>query len=210
MDLFGEIGTALHAETRLYVIGGAVLVRRRLKNATKDIDVIVSTREEFSGIENALKGLGFTAAKLTSRYNKMNLSHILARDDFRIDLFEKVVCSKFHLSKAMAKRAEKVYDKNKLSVFLCSNEDIFLFKTMTEREGDLDDCVALAKTGLDWGAMLDELKTQVRESGNDVWITWIGERLELLEDRGLEIPIIKDVRLLCEELYDRLERKLKR
>ena len=87
-------------------------------------------------------------------------------------------------------------------------EDIFLFKTMTEREGDLSDCIALARMGLDWNAMIAELKHQV--SGNDIWITWVAERLEILQERGLIIPIMAEVAEMVEGYYNKLEKTMKK
>ena len=57
------------------------------------------------------------------------------------------------------------------------------------------------------GAVIKGVKSQIRSSGNNVWITWIGERLEILEDRGLTIPMMKEVNRLCEEYLDEYERR---
>lgn len=103
----------------------------------------------------------------------------------------------------MERRSEEVLKCNKLSVFFCSNEDIFLFKTMTERDGDLEDCISIATTqSPDWNIILEELKNQIKASGNNIWITWVGERLDILVDRKLDIPIIKDIHKLVEEYYN--------
>ena len=56
------------------------------------------------------------------------------------------------------------------------------------------------------GAVIKGVKSQIRSSGNNVWITWIGERLDVLEERGLEIPIIKEVDKLREEYFDMLDK----
>ena len=79
---------------------------------------------------------------------------------------------------------------------------------MTEREGDLEDCINLAKKGLDWDIILHELKGQVKDSKKDVWITWIGERLDLLEDRGLAISIKKDIDKMTLAYYEALEKRI--
>ncbi|MBI2151208.1 hypothetical protein HYU21_00590 [Candidatus Woesearchaeota archaeon] len=90
---------------------------------------------------------------------------------------------------------------------LCSPEDIFLFKCMTEREGDLDDCLALAKLGLDWSIILTELKNQMNHSGNKIWVTWVGERLDLLQERGLNIPIMEEIDRLRIEYFEDFEKR---
>jgi hypothetical protein len=89
---------------------------------------------------------------------------------------------------------------------LCSNEDIFVFKTFTEREGDLQDCISLAQRGLDWNAIVNEIQSQIHHSGEDVWITWIGERLDLLMEKGLNIPVIDQIDKLRDTYFEELER----
>lgn len=73
---------------------------------------------------------------------------------------------------------------------------------MTERSGDIEDCISLAKRGVEWEIILDELKNQIKLSGKNVWITWIGERLDILADEGLHIPILEEVKKLSEEYYE--------
>ena len=101
----------------------------------------------------------------------------------------------------MINRAEEIISLERIRLFVCSNEDVFLFKTMTEREGDLEDCISLAKRGFNWETILKELKSQIKHSRKDVWVTWVGERLDLLEERGLSIPIMKEVNKLREEYF---------
>ena len=93
-----------------------------------------------------------------------------------------------------------------IDVYLCSNEDIFVFKTFTEREGDLQDCISLAERGLKWNIILSELQSQVRHSGEDVWITWIGERLDILMEKGLNIPIMDQIDKFRDTYFEELER----
>ena len=207
VDLFKEINTLMHKPVKVYTIGGAVLIEQELKTTTKDIDLVVDTKEEFIDFQKALEKTGFTGKMPGKEYTHMNLSQIFEKGDYRIDLFEKKVCGVFSLTEGMKRRARRVIDLEHAKVSLCSNEDIFLFKTMTERDGDLKDCENLAKHGMDWEAILQEIKAQIHQSRQDVWITWIGERLDLLEDKGIEIPIMDDVNKLREKFYDDLERK---
>ena len=79
---------------------------------------------------------------------------------------------------------------------------------MTEREGDLDDCLALAKLGLDWSIILTELKNQMYHSGNKIWVTWVGERLDLLQERGLSIPIMNEIDSLRVEYFEDFEKRI--
>lgn len=109
----------------------------------------------------------------------------------------------------MRKRSKKLLELPHLVVYLCSTEDIFVFKTFTEREGDIQDCISLAEKGLDWNSILTELQEQIRQSGEDVWITWIGERLDLLVEKGLNIPIIAQIDTLRDRYFEALEKETK-
>jgi len=107
----------------------------------------------------------------------------------------------------MIKRSEEIMSLNKVKIYLSSNEDVFSFKTMTERPGDLDDCVSLAQRGLDWNTILVEIKSQIEISGKDVWITWINERLIDLEEKGVNIPILDQTNKLAITYMEHLDTK---
>ena len=206
--LFKEIDENLKEKVCFYVIGGAVMLYHKLKTSTKDVDIVVDSLEEFKAMEKYLKELGFELKIPTIEYKKFDLNQIFVRDDYRIDLFQRTVCKGFILSKNMMKRAENIINLNNLSVSLCSTTDIFMFKTFTERSGDIDDCILLAEKKIDWKSMLIEIKDQIKTSGQKVWIIYMGERLDLLEEKALVIPIIKDINALREEYFKILEKKL--
>lgn len=206
--LFGKIDGHLNQKVHFYIIGGAMLLYHGMKEATKDIDIIVDRESEFKIILHILKRLKFATKALTIEYKQIDISQIFVRKDFRIDLFHKTVCKGFHLSDTMMERAEKIATLKNLSIYLCSPEDVFLFKTFTEREGDIMDCLALAqKKKIDWNSILGELKNQIRHSNNKIWITWVGERLDILEERGLEIPIMKEVNKFREAYFAEYEKE---
>jgi len=183
-----------------------VLLQQGLKPATKDIDLVVETKEEFMILKNALNSINFTVKVPNIEYKNMNLNQIFVRDDFRIDLFQKEICGRFSISKEIMKRAITLIDLEKIKLNFCSNEDIFLFKTMTEREGDLEDCISLAKRGIKWDIILNELKNQIKKSRQDVWITWVGERLDILEEKGINIPVMKEINQLREKYFKEYEK----
>jgi len=205
-ELFREIDKHLKSKVEIYLIGGAVLLYQELKPATKDIDIILKNKKDFLTFQNALTKAGFNKKDTNIEYNHLNLTYILKRNDFQIDLFLKQVCSKFSLSEGIIKRAGKIISLDNLSVFNCSNEDILLFKTMTERQGDLEDSISLAKMGLNWVIIKDEILSQIKNSGKDIWATWIAERFNLLDERGINIPIKKEIDQLSEEYFQSLEK----
>ena len=205
--LFKEIDASLRKKVKIFVIGGAVLLQQGLKPATKDIDLVIETKEEFMILKNALNSINFTVKIPNIEYKNMNLNQIFIRDDFRIDLFQKEICGRFSISNGMMERAITFIDLEKIKLNFCSNEDIFLFKTMTEREGDLEDCISLAKRGIKWDIILNELKNQIKKSRQDVWITWVGERLDILEEKGVNIPIMKEINQLRERYFKEYEKE---
>ncbi|MBI4440010.1 hypothetical protein HY638_03485 [Candidatus Woesearchaeota archaeon] len=201
-EIFEELDRTLNGKVNFYVIGGAVMLYHGLKVGTKDVDIVVGSRKEFIATEKSLKKSGFTTKLPSTEYSKFDLNQIFIKGDFRIDLFQRTVCKGFVLSEGMKRRAQKVRVLKHLTVFLCSTTDIFLFKTFTEREGDIADCISLAQSAIDWDEMFDEISRQMETSGNKVWITYIGERMDLLLERGIRIPIMGKIDRLREEYFD--------
>lgn len=201
--LFNEINKSLKESINIHIIGGAALLFRGIKPSTKDIDIIVSSEQEFQSLIKSLKELNFKDTGFGIGYDNFKLEKRIKKDDIEIDIFLKEVCSKFSLSKGMTERSELIIKLDNLNVYLCSNEDIFAFKTMTSRDQDLEDCIELAKRGLNWDMILEEIKYQIKNSGNNIWITWINERLIELEKMGLEIPIIDETDKLSIKYLDK-------
>lgn len=206
---FEETNQQLTSNINIYIIGGIVLLYQGLKPATKDINVILPNKESYNAFLKALTSLGFKRKEPTEIYKKMEINAILEKEDFRLDLFIQKVCKKILLTNEMKNRATNILKIKHLNIFLCSNEDIFIFKSMTERKGDSEDCIALAKRGINWDTILKEVQSQIKHSGEDVWITWIGERLDILEDEGLNIPIMKEINELRDNYFEQIEKKFK-
>ena len=204
-ELFKEINENLTKKVNVYIIGGAALLFEGLKPATKDIDLILKNEDEFKIFNKTLITINFKEEKPSALYKKMEFNKIMVRDDYRIDAFLKEVCKKFVLSNDMIKRSDEIFTLKNISVNKCSNEDIFLFKSMTERPGDLEDCIELVKKGLDWNEIKDELINQININGEDVWITWVGERLDELINKGLTIPIIKEIDKMRDDYFKKIE-----
>lgn len=207
-ELFKKVDNLSEQDINLYVIGGAVLLYRDLKPSTKDIDLVVNTQSEYNELIKVLKKLGFEDySPMLGGYEHFNMGKQLKKGDVYIDIFLNKVCSKFSFSKGMIKRSEEIMTLNKIRIYLSSNEDVFSFKTMTTRPGDLDDCVSLAQRGLDWDTIFVEIKSQIEISGEDVWITWINERLIDLEEKGVNIPILDKTNELASVYMERLDEK---
>jgi len=203
-ELFREVDEIIEQKINLYIIGGAALLFKGLKGSTKDIDVIVKNNEERLHLEEALRDIGFKGDRLTNEYKNLEITYILKREDFRIDLFMKKVCSTLSLSEGIEKRAEIIFSGKNLRVFVCSNEDILLFKAIARRDADIDDCIALARQSLDWQIISKEIKTQIK-NGKEIWITYLAEGLEKIEEKGIDIPIMKEVRDSYKKYMDKID-----
>lgn len=86
---------------------------------------------------------------------------------------------------------------------------MLIFKSITNRDDDLDDCMSLIENGeVDWDVSLEEIRHQT-ETGEDVWITWIADRLYTLSEiSGLDIPILDDVNAMADDYLKRWEKDL--
>ena len=206
--VFEEIDSKLDSKVSVFVIGGGALMFHKLKSLTKDIDLIVRTKKEYKTLCSALKKLGFKETTLTKGGHRLDASAVLEKGDARIDLFLEKVCGKMVFSEKMVKRSEKIFDGKKLGMFSSSIEDIFVFKSITDREGDKVDCEEIIKQKPAWEIILEEIKEQ-SVKGEDVWITYINERLIEFEEKGYKNPILKETEKLTEKFYENLEKKLK-
>lgn len=189
-----ELGNRLDSTIHAYLFGGANLLLRGLKKATKDLDIVVESEGDFSKLKGALLAMGFeplTKKRFTSSDEKLNPSGIYVSKDLpRFDLFTKVICNALFLTEGMKARAGAMAF-GKLVLHLLSLEDVFLLKSITEREGDLEDMATILKRGGDlrWG---DILRTYFEEEGvvKRHFCFTILDNIELLQQRGgITVPI---------------------
>jgi hypothetical protein len=194
LEMFRELDAVIKEPVNIFMIGGGAMMRHGLKIRTKDIDIIVGTDEKYDAVLSAFTDLGFASDIPGGAYGRLSIPGILIRGDIRVDLFCKEVCGKFSLSEGMMMRAsEEKTDLKNIHLKVCSPSDIFLFKTMTERDGDEEDCANIIRdANPDWPMILDEAIKQ-SENGKPVWITWIAERLETFAEKNIDIPILDEI-----------------
>ncbi len=187
-----EIGNNLENNVKVYLIGGCSMIIRRLKIATKDIDAVFVSSKELRLFVNALKKLKFKeVVKLGLAYQKLGASAVLRnKDSFQFDVFLKQVCRALEVTETMLKRAEFYKRFGNLDVYLMSSEDVFLFKSITDRETDLADMETIAKAGINWNIIKKECLSQKKRR---IWEAFLVQRLEKLKERGISAPIIKDL-----------------
>ena len=188
-----KIGNNLKKRIKVFLLGGCSMVLRGYKLATKDIDVVFTSPSDLRDFIDVLKGLGFQEiVKLPKEYEVLGASAVL-RDakGSQFDLFHRQVCRGLEITKRMEERAELYRTFGKLSVYLMAPEDVFLFKSITEREADILDMRTLAERGLNWDVIKEECMLQEKRR---IWEYFLVYRLEELKSRfGIEAPIIKEL-----------------
>ncbi len=170
-----EIGYNLEEELTIYMIGGCNMSLKGIKTTTKDIDLIVQAREEYENLKNALISLDYECHEeaFSKDFYKTPII-VFLKNNKRVDVFIKNVSNQIELTEEMSRRSREYNKFEKLKIMLVSNEDIFLFKSITDREKDVDDCYSLIGAGLDWGIIKHELKFQEVKV---LWRFWIYEQL---------------------------------
>jgi hypothetical protein len=199
---FDKLNAIAERPLALYLIGGGAMAFYGLKAATKDIDIILTNPEDLKSLQAALGSMGYKEPNplvITRAYNEMQTSAILEnKDGFRWDVFLNKVCGNLTLSAEMQIRVTPLYKGSKLKVLITSREDLFLFKAITTRDADLDDARILAQSGLNWGIIAQECKSQSQESGV-CWEDALSQNLQDLKAKyGIEAPIEKALRKTAE------------
>ncbi len=183
-----SISKHIAKSTSIYLIGGCALSFKGLKERTKDIDLIITSKTEFNLLSKAMLEAGFTPETDLQDEFYLTALAVYKKEESRIDLFLNKVAQMLSFTSGMKKRSKLHQTYGKLKVYLTSNEDIFLFKSMTTRPGDIKDCELLIQTGLAWDVVLNEIAEQSK--GKDKWFFWTFEKVCLIENESnISIPI---------------------
>jgi len=198
-----RVGASLTHDVSAYLIGGCAMIIYNAKVSTKDVDLVMMSEEDASAVVAALSDSDFEEATPEDETYRRLGTTIMMQDSrgTRFDIFAKTVCRKLSINDRMVSRSTRHAVYGRLTINLISPEDIFLFKSVTERTGDLDDMALLAERGLDWEVVLSEC---VRQSGDVILEAYLAIRLQELEDvKGIVSPI----KAALETLADREIRK---
>lgn len=199
---FDKLNAKTEHPLTLFLIGGGAMAFYGLKDATKDIDIILTNTDDLGNLKATLEAIGYREPELaliTRVYNNMQSSAILENQEgFRCDLFVNKVCNALTLSAAMKQRANQLYKGNRLTVYITSKEDVFLFKGITEREADLEDMRILAESGLNWDVINQESQSQSEASGVSWEDALYQNLLDLKAKYSIESPIEKSLRKAAE------------
>lgn len=171
---FEALDNALDTDMTVYLMGGGAMTFRGLKNATRDLDLLVSSRRDFERLRDLLRARGYeTVENPVDEYASLGAALMLDKDDeCRFDLFDREVIRKLRLTEGMQSRATDVFVGTHLRVSALSNEDVFLFKGVAGRPRDTDDMAQLveASQGLDYEIIAAELQAQLPlNTGDTEW-----------------------------------------
>jgi hypothetical protein len=200
---FSELAELLDSELTVYLIGGGALTLNDLKNATKDIDLIVRERVELNRLYQVLTAAGYEPEEeLSAEYDELGAAFILQKDLRRFDVFHEQVAGVIRLTQSMVDRSRHLFDEGNLTVRAVSLNDIFLFKAVANREDDVDDMIQIAQTGIDEDIIVEEIHTQLELLGRDEFIGAMKHKLERLRDQGYDFDIHNDINVLHDRVQD--------
>jgi hypothetical protein len=163
-DFVNGLGNELRRDVKTFVFGGEAMRVRGLKRATKDIDMVVEDAATFGAVRDALGSMGYRllgGGEMSAADAKLEPSGIFVAEGYpRVDVFVGTICGKFRLSDSMKERST-CERHGRLDFCVMSNEDVFLLKSVTDREGDVYDMIQLARAdGFHWQTVLEELYGQ--------------------------------------------------
>ena len=183
------ISSRLDSKITIYLIGGLAMIFHGVKTVTKDVDIIFDSEPNLKAFLRAATATGMkNLSDLPEDYEDLNAYYILdSESGIRLDVFFNQVCNALVLSEGMKRRAKPVLELPNITIRACSKEDIFLFKSITLRDDDLEDMSALAEKQLDWNTIDIEIKTQ---PDSRKWMKRMLERLmDLEDDYGITSPL---------------------
>ncbi|MBS3113773.1 hypothetical protein J4448_01605 [Candidatus Woesearchaeota archaeon] len=208
-DIFNLIGSNLKKKLKCFVIGGSAMLYYKLKDATKDVDIVLSNENDRQYILKFMKNLGYVERNPKILYiNKKNVPILLQRGENRFDLFNRIIIN-LRFSDGMVDRSQLIYEYGNLIANVASPEDIIILKCATDRAGDRIDAASIIKnTNVNWDILFQESISQMTLVGDVIPLNLYQFLLELKEDLKVEIPddLIKKLENECEEI---LIKKLK-
>lgn len=200
---FSELAGLLENDLTVYLIGGGALTLDDLKNATKDIDLIVREQADLKRLWQVLTAAGYKPQEeLSEEYDELGAAFILQNDLRRFDVFQEQVAGVIRLTQPMVDRSRHLFDEGHLTVRAVSLNDIFLFKAVANREDDVDDMIRIAQTGIDEDVIVEEIYTQLELLGRDEFIGAMKHKLDRLREQGYVFDIHERINALHNRAQD--------
>ena len=212
-NLFKDVGNNLSKNVVVYLLGGENMRLKGLKPTTKDCDLVVTNESDYHTIQKVLIKMKYREIKNDSftkedmRINPMCIFIHATRS--RFDIFIQQIANLLYLTDTMKQRA--VFEEfEHLQLGILSNEDVFILKAVTDREGDLQDMFALIqnkgnmtyhKQNFDWGIVWNELLKQVQMNPISKLASSIFDSIEALNQQFQINTQFRDK--LCRYVVDR-------
>lgn len=152
-ELFQQLGQFLNQSVEALLIGGATMLELRLKDATKDIDVVCRNEEDKELLLEAAIALGFQIVGPQKRHKRLGVNRLAVKGGRNLDIFAGRISYDFSLSQAIWQRAVRSRPYGSLVVRDAALEDIFIMKLIANRPGDAMDCAALFSAVLDYDSI---------------------------------------------------------
>ena len=161
MAVLHKVGKTCSRKIVAYMVGGGAMAIRGEKVATKDVDLILESDEDVRDLRMAFTAEGFEVKVRHPEECRQLVDAVVltATEGMRVDIFVRRVCNKLLFSEGMKRRSEIYGEMGCISLHICSREDIFLLKSVTERNRDLDDMVVLYRKGIDKAILIDECQS---------------------------------------------------
>lgn len=181
--LLSDIDQALESKIETLMIGGGAMALRGQKTATKDIDLVFTEAGRRESFIAGIAGLGFRSLLAPGEaYRKMGARIYRDAAGRWLDLFGERICNMFLVHEGVLARATEHLSGRRLRVLLMSPEDIFLSKSVTERDGDLQDMRILYDSGLDVNRIFGEVAFQAART-DKIWESFLAVRLGEFEEK---------------------------
>ncbi|GGC71394.1 DUF6036 family nucleotidyltransferase [Haloferax sulfurifontis] len=202
-EQFHELANLINEPITVFLIGGGALTLQELKNATKDIDLIVREEYELKQLWTALTAAGYEPPEdLEQEYDELDAAFILENGKRRFDVFHRQVAGVLMLSDDMEARSQHLFEDGPLTVRMVSLDDIFLFKSVANRDDDVDDMVVLAQAGIDEELIVQEVHTQLSLIGRDEFVGAMKHKLARLQEQGYSFDIQDEIERLHSRTID--------
>ena len=187
-----KLSEVLKNDVKFFITGGFVMAMLDLKVGTKDLDVVTKSEQDTQELIKALSDLNYThlgTEALEDAYISLAAKICRNADGFQWDIFTIRIADKLELSPGMIERSEAYFERGRLKAFVLSKEDVFLLKSVTDRDRDLEDMALLARSGIDYEAVLRECEIQTGTTGRPWEPTLLGKIEDLEAQYNIKVPL---------------------
>ena len=186
-----KLSAVVKKDVKFFIAGGFVMAMLDLKVGTKDLDVVTRSEQDTHTLINALGDLDYRPLRteaIEGAYRSLGAKICQNADAFQWDIFTIRIADKLELSPGMVERSEQYFEKGRLKAYVLSKEDVFLLKSVADRDRDLEDMALLARSGIEYETVFRECEKQT-EITERPWEPTLLENIEDLEVQyNIRIP----------------------